>query len=343
MQPILFYLPFVNIPVYGYGLMLFFAFIFCNLLARRLCKREGIDGDLIPDLAIWFFVSGIVGGRVFFIFTKWHTEDGRGFDSRPWLEMVKLWDGGLVLYGAVFGGALGFFAYHYFVMRKHNVSIWKMFDVMAPCVALGIALGRIGCMFTGCCYGNVACESRPAITFPFHSPAWGEMVERSYQTPLGFLFKDDSLEVEAVEPDSPAASVLRPKDIIVEVNGKQPLRPSHVVPTDGVLKLTVNRDGQPVELPAFEPRSLGVNPTQPYETISMALLMFFLLSYYPYKRHDGELLVFLMIGYSVHRYLNEMLRSDIDPGIFGLTLSQNISIVNFVLGWLAIAAVRLVH
>ncbi len=70
-----------------------------------------------------------------------------------------------------------------------------------------------------------------------------------------------------------------------------------------------------------------MHPTQIYETISMCLLLFFLLSYFPYRRWRGELMVFLMFGYGVHRFLSEMLRLDNDPGWFGLTLSQNISIL----------------
>jgi phosphatidylglycerol---prolipoprotein diacylglyceryl transferase len=55
-------------------------------------------------------------------------------------------------------------------------------------------------------------------------------------------------------------------------------------------------------------------------------LLFFLLSYYPYKTRDGALLVLFMLGYGVHRFLNEMLRTDNKITVTGLTLSQNISI-----------------
>ena len=79
MRQILFHIPIVNIPIYGYGMMLFFAFIGCNWLARRLCKREGIDGGMIPDLAIWLFVSGIIGGRVNFVIQYWYSEPDKGY------------------------------------------------------------------------------------------------------------------------------------------------------------------------------------------------------------------------------------------------------------------------
>src|SRR5260370_5418768 len=111
-----------------------------------------------------------------------------------------------------------------------------------------------------------------------------------------------------------------------EVKGKNLHKSRDIVSVKAVLQLTVLREGNSVILPPFEPRTIGLHPTQIYETISMCLLLFFLLSYYPYKRHDGELMVLLMVGYGVHRFLNEMLRLDVDPGWFGtrLTLSHEI-------------------
>jgi prolipoprotein diacylglyceryltransferase len=239
-----------------------------------------------------------------------------------------LWDGGLVLYGALVGGAIGYFAYDYFVLRRFIVSRWKMLDVVAPCVALGIAFGRIGCLCTGCCYGNIVCEHSPSLHFPAFSPAWEKMVKLGYQSPYGFVLKEGTFEVAGVEPGSAAADAdLRPGDEIVAVNGAARRDMDRGMILDhGLLSLTVLRGNEaPVTL-VFTPKSTGVNPTQLFETISMCLLLFFLLSYFPFRRHDGELMVLFMVGYGVHRYLNEMLRVDTDPVVFGLTLSQNISI-----------------
>ncbi len=337
-----------EIPVYGYGLMLFLAYIFCTALARRLCRREGIDDKLIPDLTLSLFVTGIVGGRINFVIQYWRTmPKNHGFDQRPLIDVIKLWDGGLVLYGAIAGAMVGYFAYDYFVMRKHGVSKWKMLDVVAPCIALGIALGRIGCLFTGCCYGDVACGGRP-IHFPLYSntkppqltgPA-AKMIERGYQTPLRFVLKEGSPMVAGVETGSPAEEAgLRAGDLIVKVNGK-PYTPGvdPIVPVDGELVLTVLRIGEGPVTITYAPTTIGVNPTQIYETISMSLLLFFLLSYLPYRRRDGELMVLLMFGYGVHRFLNEMLRTDTEPVAFGLTYSQNVSIgvlvAALVLAWI---------
>jgi phosphatidylglycerol:prolipoprotein diacylglycerol transferase len=64
----------------------------------------------------------------------------------------------------------------------------------------------------------------------------------------------------------------------------------------------------------------------------MALLFLLLTAYYPFRRRDGMVMVLFILGYSVHRFLNEMLRNDTPPVAFGMTLSQNGSILFFVIG-----------
>ena len=71
MQQILFHIPILGIPIYGYGLMLFFAYLFCTALAKRLCKWQGINGDFIPDLAIWLFISALPVGRTVYVMENW--------------------------------------------------------------------------------------------------------------------------------------------------------------------------------------------------------------------------------------------------------------------------------
>jgi hypothetical protein len=94
------------------------------------------------------------------------------------------------------------------------------------------------------------------------------------------------------------------------------------------LALSVERDGQQIDLPPFSPRTIGLYPTQLYETVSMVLLILLLLAYYPFRRHDGELFVVLMLGYAIHRFINESLR--IEPTYaLGLTLSQWGSVIVF--------------
>jgi phosphatidylglycerol:prolipoprotein diacylglycerol transferase len=85
-----------------------------------------------------------------------------------------------------------------------------------------------------------------------------------------------------------------------------------------------------IDLPAFTPRTVGLYPTQLYETVSMLLLILLLLAYYPYRRHDGQLLSLCMIGYAIHRFVNESIRIEPTVGGTPLTLSQWGSVVIFV-------------
>ncbi len=344
MRQVLFYVPFIHLPVYGYGLMLFLAFVLCGWLAARLARREGINPARIPDLMMWLFLPGIIGARIVYIYEDWPSFAGGSFG-----RYFTLWDGGLTFYGSILGGVVGYYLYYVFVLRKDGVSTWKMADVAAPCIALGACLGRIGCFLTGCCYGAVACPDCVAIHFPVPNGPNIKLIDQGYETPLGILLESDG-RIRRVEEGSPAqAAGVRAGDVLLEVNGNKvdevkSIRDGTMMrtnPQDGLryyltwgwprgqqeVTLRVQHaDGAEATLPPFRAWSLGVYPTQLFETISMALLLFFLLSYNPYKTYDGSLMVLLMLGYGVHRYLNEMLRADNEITATGLTLSQNISI-----------------
>lgn len=344
MRQVLFYVPFINLPVYGYGLMLFLAFVACGWLGGRLARREGIDPGRIPDLMMWLFLGGILGARVVYIYEDW-----RSFAGGPFWRFFTLWDGGLTFYGSMFGGVIAYYLYYYFVLRKDGVSNWKMADVAAPCLALGACLGRIGCLLTGCCFGAVACPDCVAIHFPVPNGPNIKLIDQGLETPLGILLAPDG-RVRRVEHGSAAeAAGVTAGDVLLQINGNRidevrSVTSGAVMRTSAVDGLryyltwgwprgqqqvalrVLHPDGREEDLPPFRAWSLGVYPTQIFETISMALLLFFLVSYHPYKSRDGALMVLTMLGYGVHRFLNEMLRSDNEITQTGLTLSQNISV-----------------
>ncbi len=337
-----------SLPIYGFAVMLIVAFIICTWITGRRAEKEGIAKQHIQDLAIWVFVAGIVGARITFMI-----QYGVHFT-----QFFKIWQGGLVFYGSFLGGLAGYLLAYHFVLRKHGISNWKMVDICAPAVALGLCFGRIGCLLNGCCYGHVACCAEcPAVSFPLSSPSRFDLVSKGYQTAAGFTIEthDKKVHVGAVDPDSPAFSRgLRSGDEIVKIRDfskKDDDRDIHSYADlakylDGWewprgktdLALTVRRQGEEKDLPPFTPWTLGLHPTQIYESISMALLFFLLSAYYPLRRRDGEVLVLFMICYPVHRFLNEMLRDD-TPKVWdtGMTLSQNGSIIFFLaallVGW----------
>jgi phosphatidylglycerol:prolipoprotein diacylglycerol transferase len=322
-----------HIPLYGFGVMLALTLIVCTWLAVRRARREGIAPEHIQDLAVWIFVGGIIGARLVYMIQY----------QVPLDRFFIVWEGGLVFYGSAVGGFLGYVLAYVFVIRKYGLSTWQMADIIAPCAAVGLCLGRIGCFLNGCCFGNVACVECPAVPFPFSSPARFSLVHAGHQTAAGFITAADLGPplVAGVEPGSAADGAgLRAGDVVVAV-GNQPVESAGDLRRRlcdewprGVdeLNLSVRRGNKELRLPAFRPWTLGLHPTQLYESISMFLLFLLLTAYEPFRRRTGELMVLFILAYAAHRFLNEMLRNDTDPVAFGMTLSQNGSIFFAVVG-----------
>jgi phosphatidylglycerol:prolipoprotein diacylglycerol transferase len=132
--------------LYSYGLMLVLAFIIGSLLASRQAKREKINPEIILNLCFIAFICGIVGARIFYIF------ENLSYYLRNPAEIIMLQRGGLSWFGGlIMGGLAGVF-----YLRRRKLKIYKIFDIIAPYLALAQSIGRFGCLLNGCCYGKAS-------------------------------------------------------------------------------------------------------------------------------------------------------------------------------------------
>ncbi len=152
MHPILF--QFGGVVIYTYGFFIALGFLAGIILAGYEGKRVGEDPEKIMDLSFYLLVSAIIGSRLFYVATRPDI-----YFSNP-LEILKIWNGGLVFYGAFIFAAITAIIY----LKKNRMPLWKITDILALSLSLGQFFGRIGCLFAGCCYGK-ECSLPWAVTF----------------------------------------------------------------------------------------------------------------------------------------------------------------------------------
>ena len=166
MHPILFEIG--RFPVYTYGLLLAAAYLLGLQFALRRARAVGLDPNRVMDLGIWIIVSALVGAKLLLLIVE--------FDqfSRDPAELLNLARSG----GVFYGGLIAAVAVALWYLRRHRMPMWTVTDVFAPGIALGHVIGRLGCVFAGCCFGRPA-NVPWAITFT------NEFAARNVGTPLG--------------------------------------------------------------------------------------------------------------------------------------------------------------
>jgi phosphatidylglycerol:prolipoprotein diacylglycerol transferase len=112
----------------------------------RLGRREGLETGLLLDFSTWLLLVGLVGAKVLMVISDW------GYYRRYPGEIVS-WNTFLAG-GAFYGGIVAALLFAAWYIRLHHLSFWKVVDVYAPAVSLGLGIGRIGCFAAGCCYGK---------------------------------------------------------------------------------------------------------------------------------------------------------------------------------------------
>jgi len=160
MRPILFVIPGLDIHVHSYGVMILLACFSALGMAVWRARRDNIDTNIVYEIATWLFLGGVIGARALYVVLHPEMIKSAG-------DILRSWQGGNVFYGCILGGLCGSLLY----WCRKPYPLWKMLDVAAPAVAIGAAVGRIGCFLNGCCDG-VVCNLPWGVRFPADSHAW---------------------------------------------------------------------------------------------------------------------------------------------------------------------------
>jgi len=187
------------LEIKSYGVMLAVSFLVGYFIAQKRAKARGIDQAVLLDLSFYILLSAIVGSRAFYVFT--HRQQ---FSDNP-LNSFSIWEGGLSMMGGVLLSLLVSFYY----LKAKRIEFKLIADIIAPSVALGIGLTRIGCFLYGCCYG-LPTTLFWGVHFPLYSAAGAHFHESIHPTQLyssayGFLI---FLILLLIDRAKPAAGVL---------------------------------------------------------------------------------------------------------------------------------------
>ncbi len=198
MKPELFRLFDVGAP--AYLLLLLFGFMLATAMGAFLTRAEGHDPDIFVDLGISMLIWGIVGARLLHVFADGFFMDYVHLCTDPskvaWsiskAECVStrvdgVWDlaanachpkerdclrwanftaGGLTFYGGLILATIRAI----YKLRPTTLGFWGAADVSSVGIPLGLALGRLGCLLGGCCFGSIS-DAPWALRFPGWSDA----------------------------------------------------------------------------------------------------------------------------------------------------------------------------
>ena len=127
-----------GLPVFSFGFLILLCFVGSYALLANYLETSGLSRKLAEDMVTFAGIGGITGARLFSVLSNprsfFHDPIGTVFSSA-----------GFVFYGGLIGGMLAV----YLLLRKEKLSFYRLSDLVAPTLALGYAIGRIGCQLSG--------------------------------------------------------------------------------------------------------------------------------------------------------------------------------------------------
>jgi phosphatidylglycerol:prolipoprotein diacylglycerol transferase len=154
------------IAVYWYGIFIVTGILAATYLSTYTARLFGENPELVWDAVVWVVLLGVIGARLYHVLTPPPSMGvDRWYYFRHPLEILATWKGGLGIYGAVAGGALGL----YIVVRRAKRDMWRWMDIIVPGLVLAQAIGRWGNFVNQELYG-----------LPTDLP-WGIYIEPEYR------------------------------------------------------------------------------------------------------------------------------------------------------------------
>lgn len=142
------YSPYIfSTPIRWYAFFVLFGAYMALTFAKKHYKqdeRSKKHPNLIDDLFIVVFPSGLLGARIWFVLSE--------IDSMSFFDIFRIWQGGLAIQGGVLGGILA--GIIYYRVKKIQFPFWRLFDVVVPNILIAQAIGRWGNFFNQEVYGQ---------------------------------------------------------------------------------------------------------------------------------------------------------------------------------------------
>lgn len=326
----------IGLPVRGYGVMVLLGLVAGIGVTIVRGQQLRIVPDVIIGLGFWMMLGGIVGARLFYVVQKWSDHPHVDWQHRL-IDIFKLTEGGLVIYGGVIGGLVAGIVF----CRRQRLPLLSTADLIAPGFLIGLSLGRIGCLLHGCCFGGVCTANLPAIHFPVGSGPYYSQLESGEL--LGIKLSDARIPpgtIGQVRPESLAEQAeWHAGQHVAEILWGDSGEPRASATSPPPLRVDVTVDGQrttllPSQLPS---ESLPTHPSQLYASLNAFLLCLLVWHLQPLPNRDGVAFLGAILLYAVSRFLLEWVRSD-EAGQLGtqLTISQLIAIGSGILAAVAL-------
>lgn len=133
-----------SISIHWYGIIIATAFLVGLCICRKVAKDKGENPDNFTDLASLILIFAIIGARLYYVIFSWDNY------SDNWLDIFKIWQGGLAIHGGIIGGLIAGLIY----TRRKNLSFAKYCDITAVGLIIAQAIGRWGNFFNSEAFGT---------------------------------------------------------------------------------------------------------------------------------------------------------------------------------------------